>query len=452
LVIAGLVVASLAGCSSLSGTLGRSSVERDATPTPIPTAVIPEKPTYQVQRGTVVEEIRFTGRLSSVREETLFFKMDGRVGTVSVRQGAKAKQGETLATLEVSDLRNQLAQAELNLQQAQTRRQRAEEAVNEQQAELQVPLEIARLRLAQARAQDPTADLAIAKANLEKAQAAVEQAQAAYDRRRGDPGIGASQESLNLQRATLDYEIAKAQYTQVMQAARSREYDLKILEQNVRLAELNQQKAQTEIDPTLEQEVAKSQLALERLKAQLANAQLVASIDGDVIMVGIKPGDNTPAYRAAIIIAAPGDLEIRANLTAAEMGRLSVGQPCAITPISQPTKSFHGRVRRMPYPYGTGGGSELAGASDDQSTRVTIDDSDGSLARGDLVNVTATLQRKEDVLWLPPGAFRTFQGRTFVVVMTADGQQRTPVRIGIRGDERWEILSGTLEGQMVIGP
>ena len=55
------------------------------------------------------------------------------------------------------------------------------------------------------------------------------------------------------------------------------------------------------------------------------------------------------------------------------------------------------------------------------------------------------------MLWLPPQAIRTFEGRRFVVVQDGDAQLRVDVTIGIESDDRVEIEEGLTEGQTVIG-
>jgi multidrug efflux pump subunit AcrA (membrane-fusion protein) len=67
------------------------------------------------------------------------------------------------------------------------------------------------------------------------------------------------------------------------------------------------------------------------------------------------------------------------------------------------------------------------------------------------MRVTALLERKSDVLWLPPQAIRTFEGRRFVVVQDGAAQRRVDVKIGIEGADRLEIGEGLSEGQTVIG-
>jgi hypothetical protein len=62
------------------------------------------------------------------------------------------------------------------------------------------------------------------------------------------------------------------------------------------------------------------------------------------------------------------------------------------------------------------------------------------------------LERREDVLWLPPEAIRSFEGRRFIVVREGDRERRVVVRTGIESVERVEILEGVDEGDVVVGP
>ena len=70
---------------------------------------------------------------------------------------------------------------------------------------------------------------------------------------------------------------------------------------------------------------------------------------------------------------------------------------------------------------------------------------------GDLSRVTVVLERKDNVLWLPPQAIRTFEGRRFVVVQDGEAQRRVDVTIGIESDERVEIKEGLTAGLTVVG-
>ena len=73
------------------------------------------------------------------------------------------------------------------------------------------------------------------------------------------------------------------------------------------------------------------------------------------------------------------------------------------------------------------------------------------LELGDLVRVEVVVEREDNVLWLPPQAIRTFDGRKFVVVQDGELQRRVDVKIGVEGEDRVEIEEGLTEGQVVVG-
>ena len=85
------------------------------------------------------------------------------------------------------------------------------------------------------------------------------------------------------------------------------------------------------------------------------------------------------------------------------------------------------------------------------AVRIALDNPDTTLELGELATVTIVLEEKADVLWLPPAAIRRFQGRTFVVIQSSEGQQRVDVRLGIESETRVEILDGVEVGQIIIG-
>jgi len=204
------------------------------------------------------------------------------------------------------------------------------------------------------------------------------------------------------------------------------------------------------VDPVLVNEVNQAQLALERLQAQVADAQIVAPAAGKILSLSVYAGRPAEAFKPVIVVADPSAIEVSADLSSSQLQEMIEGQKAVVTLNAYPGQTWHGTVRRLPYPYGTGGGTEgLAG--EDKSTRISLEGDLSDLELGDLARVTIVLEEKDDVLWLPPAAIRIFQGREFVIVQDADRQRRADVEIGIESDDRVEILEGLEEGQIVVG-
>ena len=92
-----------------------------ATPTAIPLPVIVEKPTYQVQRGEMKQELEFSGRIAPARLQELSFTADGRVAKLNVRRGDSVTKDQLLAELEGGQNEYELRRAQANLKIAQLR-------------------------------------------------------------------------------------------------------------------------------------------------------------------------------------------------------------------------------------------------------------------------------------------------------------------------------------------
>jgi membrane fusion protein, macrolide-specific efflux system len=110
----------LATMSLLPAACSAGAAAEAPTSTPLPTPIVPVKPVYTVKRGDVMNSISFTGRITPVTQQSLFFKTDGRVRTIYVKEGDNVKKGDVLADLEVmSGLSRQKGLGDLAVQRAQ---------------------------------------------------------------------------------------------------------------------------------------------------------------------------------------------------------------------------------------------------------------------------------------------------------------------------------------------
>jgi membrane fusion protein, macrolide-specific efflux system len=332
-----------------------TSAPQDATPTPLPTAVIPVKPTYTVQSGEIIASMQFSGRVVPVREEGVFFRSGGRVRTVYVQNGDAVKAGDVLADLELlDDLERRLESMQLNVRRAE----------------------------------------------------------------------------LNRDIARIDFELFKSQTP-----TRTKDYDLLLAKQEAFL-EL--------------QEIAYEEALLGKddLEIAIRDAQMIAPFDGIVNSLTVTAGRGAEPFAPLAVVADLTELEVRATMSSTEAGQLNEGMAVTLVQPNRPGRELSGTVRRLPYAV-TGGAVTVQ--DQDNSVRISLEDP-GNFVPNDLVRCTVILERKENVLWLPPQAIRTFEGRRFVVVQEGAAQQRVDVRLGIEGEGRLEIVEGLSEGQIVVSP
>jgi RND family efflux transporter MFP subunit len=264
---------------------------------------------------------------------------------------------------------------------------------------------------------------------------------------------------------------------QMEMQAKQQGYNQRKAEIALEMAWLNQQLAATqdstwnagyEIRQKLNQfEVELAQIDLDETKLHtkdldkaIADSQIVSPMDGKVLSISVLEGSEVRAYNPMITVGDDSKLEVGGTLTSTQMQDLAEGMLANVELPNRPGEKLTGKIRSLPYPYGTGGGTKgssstsSTGAAADNTTRIALDNADSikGFRLGDLVQVTAILESKKNVLWLPPQAIRTFEGRNFVVVKTDNLPKRMDVRLGIKNEEQVEILEGLEEGQIVIAP
>ena len=378
----------LSGCALLPAGRSAEIAANEATPTPIPTSVIPVKPTYTVKIGEILRERTFSGRIAPVVEEALFFRSSGRIRNVYASRNDFVTAGQIIADLEIDDLERELTSAQLNLERAQSRLYSAEKELEFQRRSAQINLDITNLRLLNLRTESP------------------------------DDNFGISVQNKQVELAQIALE---------------------------RLAE--------GVDPLLINDVARAQLQVEKLQNAIADATITALFDGQLLSVSLTAGRPVNAFDPVVSLADITNLEVKADLISDQMNELAEEMPVEVSLVGRPGEILSGHIRRLPYPFGSGGSGEVI--DPDKSTRITIEQppaaEESDLELGDLVQVRVELERKDAALWLPTQAIRIFDGRRFVVVQDGEVQRRVDVKVGIQTNERVEIEEGLEEGQVVVG-
>jgi HlyD family secretion protein len=430
----------------------------EATPTPIPTSVVPDKPTYTVERGTVENIQEFSARVSPLREESLYFKKSGYVKVVYVDKGDSVKKGKLLAEIELVDLTSQLTLSQVDLDTAQKRYDAAEEALERDVYSAQMNLQTTQMRLERAKLQAPTTDFTSLRIQIQEATEALAEVRVAYKEaldRPWEPQGGRDALLKNITRAERNLTEVQARYQQALQQA---DRDAKAYEIDIKLLEMEVSKAQQElewlakgVDSSLAQGLETARLRVQQLQDEIQTGQLIAPFDGEVTSLSVTPGKAVEAHKVVAVIADPTEVDITADLVTKELSLLEEGQAATVALNRVPDKVFSATILQLPYPYGTGGGETKTEDEDQRAHLQLTNPGEVKLVVGDLMKVSVLLESSENALWLPPAAIRTFEGRKFVMVKAGDRLQKVDVKVGIEGTDRVEILTGLEEGQIIEG-
>jgi multidrug resistance efflux pump len=363
---------------------------------------------------------------------------------VNVQRGDTVSAGQLLADYQITDLEDSLASAQLDLEAAQSGLESGSDSSVDSVESAVIALANARLQLENTKAQSPWTSVASARIQLDDAERQLEEAQRNYDdaRSRSDQPASAVDSALNqLEQAKSSLRSAEISYYSAAQNFNNHQFSVAQQENQVIQAEINLQQAQTGgNDPSGQQQVRAAQLRIDQINADIRRSSLYSPIDGVVLEVNIQPGDNAEAFGTVIVVGLPEPQEAIASLAIGDAQRLSVGMVGVCQLINDPDSAVQCVVRQIP----------LSARDADQTSRVAA--SLENVPTNQLIEIEMPLQVRENVLWLPPTAIRTFQNRTFVVLQTPDGPRSADVQIGLQTDERVEIISGVEENDVVEGP
>lgn len=258
----------------------------------------------------------------------------------------------------------------------------------------------------------------------------------------------------DIETAKSNLEIAQLELARLRAAAVPDQTAVQIQEERVRLAEIAVERLDSGVDPLLRNDVARAQLDVDRLSAEISESTISAPFTGQLLSMSLIAGQGVEAYRPVASIADVNSLEIAATLMSSQMDGLEEGMEVKVTAVRRPGLELTGIIRQLPYPYGSGGNPSVSNVEErDATTRIELNESleEAGMELGDLVRVEVVRERKDDVLWLPPQALRNFDGRRFAVLEEEGSQRRVDVVVGVETTERVEIEEGLEEGQTVVG-
>ncbi len=298
-------------------------------------------------------------------------------------------------------------------------------------------------------------DLRQAEREFELAKRAVDLAreQEIYDNQKNEKKVRDAQRDVD--------DILSGESDEVMQQQRSveekqaalqdaQDKDLSSEETAVKNAELELEEAFAETFNAEIKQVETAQRELEKARKKVDNGRIIAPQNGEVLAINMSEGEQVEEFDPVVEIADPANLEVSAELSGEHMRQLAEGQPAEISLLTRPDVTMDAVIRRMPAPYGSGGSGIVQ--EQDKSTRFAVRDAKGqTLTAGAVVKIRIVLERKEDVLLLPPDAIRSFEGRTFVVVREGDRERRVTVKTGIETPDEVEIVEGLQKGDVVVG-
>jgi HlyD family secretion protein len=288
-----------------------------------------------------------------LRQTELAFNNSERIAAVLVQEGDQVRRGQVLARLDTSRLEPLVAQAEA---QAAAQRQVVERLRNgsrpEEIAQARAQVAAQRQVVERLRNGSRPEEIAQARANVESAKADLLNARQRYDRAKALlPARAVSQDDFDTIQAALDVAQAKMVVNQ-------KALDLAIAgprKEDVAQAEAQLVASQQTLDLAVagarKEDVAQAVAQLRAaeaqatlLRQQLADAQLMAPVDGVVRTRIMEPGEMASPQKPVFCLAITDPKWVRAYVSEPDLGKVHPGMAASVTVDGFPDRPFDGWV------------------------------------------------------------------------------------------------------------
>ena len=409
--------------------------------------------TAPVQRGNLTATLAAGGTVAARSQVVLMFQASGQVKEIDVKVGDQVKTGQVLAKLDTTDLERSVAMAQNALDSSQVQLQKTQEGPKP------YDIESAKASLASAQAayQDALskyrlddAQIAVARANVDKAAATVQRAQLAYDWEAHnwlDPNPSLSAQATALTDAQSAYTLTVAAYNQ--QA-------VTINNSAIQSAASQVAQAQSALDKLLatpapediaaaEAAVKQNEASLQQAQLALAKASVLAPFDGTVGDIYAQLDQWASTSTQALVLVDLSQVNLMVTLAETDVPKVQMGQEAQILLDALQGSVFTGTVTEIDLV-----GTVTSGVVNYSAT-ITVQDPSESMRPGMNATASIILQQRQNVLLVPNRAVRTVNTRLRTATVVYQGQLiDVPVTIGLTGDTQSEVLSGLQEGDVVL--
>ena len=478
-----------------------------------------ESEVVTVERGNLIINITAVGNLALSRTEDLAFDIfyqEATVEEVLVEEGDTVKEGQLLATLEISEWEDELSTLEDRVTTAERQLTAAERQLTTKQRALvqaEINLKNAQIALEQTQSTYYLPDIKVAEAAVIDAQRNLEETLIIVSKyEEGTPGYDLYQKTVVQAQTQLD--TAEAKLDAMLSGYDTEEVAVKKLQ--VEQNELALQEAQNAMeDARVAIEDARKDLgdAQEELdEARSKSQEIRATFDGFITRVNIEGGEEVMTGTVAVQLADPEKFE--AEVMVGEMDIIQVKEggeawvevdamqglslPATVTHIA-PTATIQSgvvnyrvkveieslearvqerqaaqqeamqKIQQGELPERMKQAVEEGRLTQEQAEEMVkqrqqaqtgqqgqanmATPEDFQLREGLTVMVSIVVEEKNDVLLVPNSALTRQGGQTYVQVLSADGAiEECIIETGISDYQYTEVTSGLSEGEQVTIP
>ena len=207
-------------------------------------------------------------------------------------------------------------------------------------------------------------------------------------------------------------------------------------------------------------QITRAQIAVNTAQLNFGYTKITAPFDGTVVSVHVEEGQTINASQSTPTIVKLADLsrvEIKIEISEADISKLAVGMPVSFTTLSDPKTAYPavlGYLDPAPVDVTDNAVKETTPTAPQKAIyyygRIITDNPDGQLRLGMTTKTVISIARTKDVLRVPNLAIHEEGEKLFVLVLGNRGPERRFITVGIADDMYTEVTQGLFLSERVV--
>ncbi|MBI1833283.1 MAG: efflux RND transporter periplasmic adaptor subunit [Candidatus Andersenbacteria bacterium] len=388
-----------------------------------------EARTTTVSRGTVTQDVSFTGRIFPARSSDVSFSAAGVISAIHVKAGEVVQAGQLLASLDPRTAQLDVAKAKADLASAQE--------------ETRLTWEKTKVEYEKVKGEN-TQLIEEQKQRVRDAKAELDQALSAYQTRADDEG----DDSYLAKAAYASYLSARSAYNNAQES-------LTTLQKTVAKSNAS---AKAASDVAGEQHVSTTQAASttaglsslgalqQRSAVTLSQYNLYAPFAGTVTTSDVEVGEYATSAVSAFTVETTAELQVKADVTESDTIKLAVGMSADISFDAIPDQTSPAQISYI------APSAKIVEGVPVYEVTLQLSSVATNVRPGLTSDVTVHANKVDNTLFIPRRALIQKDGKTYVHILGSDGlTQEQEIETGLIGSTgSIEVTYGLSEGQTIV--
>lgn len=350
--------------------------------------------THRVERSDFVQTVVASGRITTPQRVSIGAVITERVVRIPVNEGQSVRRGDVLIRLDDTTEFAAVAQARATVAQAEAKLRQLREV-----------------------------GLPSAEQGVLQAQANLINARQQYERTKALKAKGfISQAALDDSRRNLD--VAESQLSSA-----------RLQVQTARPAGSDYELARTALD--------QARASLRAAEARLEQTTIRAPCDGTLIGRSVEPGDVVQPGKGLMVLAPSGETQIVVQIDEKNLSLLKLGQKALGSADAFPRERFAAELI-----YINPGIDPLRGSVE---VKLRVPNPPDYLRQDMTISVDIEVARRDNAIVVPADTVHDVTGpQPWVLAVIGHHATRRPVKVGLKGDGRIEVVEGIAPGDTLI--